>query len=59
MNRKIQKPPRQWAAEITAMPKLEDRRAALATIPDNLRPIVETHIRIFWLWKKQNEAKRD
>lgn len=52
-----QKPPRQWAAEITAMPKLEDRRAALKKVPTNLRPIVETHIRIFWLWKKHNEAE--
>ncbi len=55
--RPTQRPPRQWAAEITAMPKLEDRRAALKKVPSNLRPIVETHIRIFWLWKKQNEAE--
>lgn len=54
MTQRIQKPPRQWAAEISAMPKLEDRRAALAKVPINLRPIVETHIRIFWIWKKQN-----
>lgn len=59
MNGQAQKPPRQWAAEITAMPKLEDRRAALAKVPSDLRPIVETHIKNFWLWKKSNEARRN
>ncbi len=57
MQTRTTKPPRQWAAEIAALPMLEERRAALTKVPDAIRPIVETHLRNTWLWKKHNEAE--
>lgn len=57
MQTRTTKPPRQWAAEIAALPMLEERRAALTKVPNAIRPIVETHLRNTWLWKKHNEAE--
>ncbi len=57
MNRQQHRPPRQWAAEIRALPRLEDRRTALEKVPDYLRPMVETHLKNTWLWKKHNEVE--
>lgn len=47
------KPPRQWAAEIAARRTLEDRRAALNQVPANLRPLVETHLKLTWQKRKK------
>lgn len=43
-----EKRPRQWAAQIMALPSLEARRAALETVPAHLRAMVQTHLRIAW-----------
>lgn len=51
------KRPREWAAEIAALPTLEGRRKALAQVPDALLPVVETHLRNTWAIKK-NKAGR-
>lgn len=40
--------PREYVAEILALPTREERRAALNRVPNHLRPIVETHVRIAW-----------
>lgn len=53
----IVKPARQWATEIAALPKLEDRRNTLNKVPATMRPIVETHLQNIWRWKKSNEAE--
>jgi len=49
------KPPRQWAIEIAALPDLPARRMALEWVPDNCRPIVETHLRLAWMRKKHEK----
>jgi hypothetical protein len=51
------KPPRQWAAEIAALASLEQRRESLQKVQQHLRPIVETHLKNFWLRKKHNAAE--
>lgn len=40
--------PREYVAEILALPTREERRAALNRVPSHLRPIVKTHVRIQW-----------
>ncbi len=48
----ITKRPREWAAEIAALPTLEARRKALSQVPDKDLPLVETYLRNFWALKK-------
>lgn len=57
MNTQQHKPPRQWAAEIAALASLQQRRESLQKVPQHLRPLVETHLQNFWLWKKHNAAE--
>lgn len=38
------KPPRQYAVEILQLKTKEERREALSKVPENLRPIVKTHV---------------
>ena len=45
------KRPRQYVAEIIALPK-EDRRAALDDVPEEWRALVEYMIRDWWEKKK-------
>jgi len=47
-----EKPPRQWALEISQLPTPEERRARLDDVPENLRPIVKTHLTNKWEHKK-------
>lgn len=44
----LEKWPRHYAKEILAEPSLEKRRAMLAEVPERLRPIVESHVRMGW-----------
>lgn len=40
--------PRQYAAQILALETKEDRRAALAEVPEHLRDLVRAHVEITW-----------
>jgi len=40
------KRPRQYAAEILAKEKIQDRRELLSQVPEDVRPLVEAHVRI-------------
>jgi hypothetical protein len=54
------KPARQWAKEI--WPLREDRRRAnamLAQVPENLRPITITILRIFREWEAHETRNHD
>lgn len=57
MSPNTQKPPRQWAAEVAALPTLAQRRAHLARVPEHLRPLVQAHVKITWDRKNNNAAK--
>ncbi|MEX1197830.1 MAG: hypothetical protein WEB57_08235 [Pseudohongiellaceae bacterium] len=46
--------PRQWAADIAALPTVEQRRALLKQVPERIRPLVKTHLRITWERRKAN-----
>ena len=39
------KRPRQYAAEYVKLPTKRERAALLSQVPDNFRPIVESHVR--------------
>ena len=41
-----EKRPRQYAAEIMALRTREERRNALANVPEHLRELTEAHVRI-------------
>lgn len=43
-----EKPPRQWAAEIAALPTLEARRQRLDQVPEHLQALVKTHLKNAW-----------
>lgn len=51
------KPARRWADEIAQLPTRAARKEALTTVPGNLRPIVETHLRNLWEQKKFQAAQ--
>ena len=51
------KRPRQYVAEILALPK-EERRAALDNVPDEYRALVEYMIRDWWVKRRANEQRR-
>ena len=57
MSPNTQKPPRQWAAEVAALPTLAQRRAHLARVPEHLRALVQAHVKITWDRKNNNAAK--
>lgn len=40
--------PRQYAAQIVALKSKDERRAALAGVPEHLRDLVRTHVEIAW-----------
>ncbi len=40
-----EKRPRQYAAEYVKLPTKRERAALLSQVPDNFRPIVESHVR--------------
>lgn len=40
--------PRQYARQIKAMQTREERIAALAEVPEQLRELVRTHVEIAW-----------
>ena len=42
----LEKRPRQYAAEILAKEKIQDRRELLSQVPEEYRALVETHVRI-------------
>jgi hypothetical protein len=42
---KAEKRPRHWAAEIAALPSIEQRREALKKVPPEFAEIVKTHLR--------------
>jgi hypothetical protein len=48
------KPARQWAAEIAALPSLAQRRAAVSALPANIRPLVEAHLKVLWSRKHRH-----
>lgn len=47
--------PRQYARQILAMPTKEERKAALADVPEHLRELVRTHVEIAWNHPKGNQ----
>lgn len=47
------KRPRDWAAEIAALPTREQRRAALLRVPTHWQAMVRTHVQNFWTLKQQ------
>lgn len=40
--------PRKYAAQILDMQTIEERRAALAQVPEHLRDLTRTHVEIAW-----------
>ena len=48
-----EKPPRQWAQEIAALPTLADRRHRLNQVPEQHRALVKSHLSNIWARKKQ------
>ncbi len=46
--------PREYARLILAMQTKEDRRAALAAVPEHLRELTRTHVEIAWNHPKGN-----
>lgn len=40
--------PRQFARQIAAMRTLEERRAAILNVPEELRGLVKTHVQNAW-----------
>ncbi|MCY1211809.1 hypothetical protein D9M71_659490 [compost metagenome] len=48
MSRSDQVWPRQYARQILAMETQEERRAALAEVPEHLRDLVRAHVEIAW-----------
>lgn len=51
-----EKRPRQYFDEIRAMPRLEDRRAALAKIPEDKRELVKAHLSARFELRKANRG---
>lgn len=47
--------PRQYAAQIVALPSIDERRAALAQVPEHLRDLVRKHVEITWNHPKGNK----
>lgn len=47
-----EKRPRHWAAEIAALPTLEQRREALNAVPDQIKDLVKKHIEITFFVNK-------
>ncbi|WP_312957294.1 hypothetical protein [Stutzerimonas nitrititolerans] len=46
--------PRQYARQILAMHSKEERRAALAEVPEHLRDLTRAHVEIAWNHPKGN-----
>ncbi len=46
--------PREYARLILAMTDIEERRAALAAVPEHLRELTRTHVQIAWDHPKGN-----
>lgn len=40
--------PRQWADKILQLKNIDDRRAMLNTVPEDMRPLVEEHVRSYF-----------
>lgn len=45
--------PRQYAAQIVAMETIDERRAALAQVPEHLRELVRKQVEIAWNHKQR------
>lgn len=46
--------PRQYAAQIVKLETKDERRAALAQVPEHLRALVRTHVEIIWNRPERN-----
>lgn len=46
--------PRQYARQIAVLKTIDERRAALARVPEHLRALVRTHVEIAWNHPKGN-----
>lgn len=51
------KRPRHYAAEILALPTLEERRAAFRSVPEPMRARVEEYVRSEWAQRPFREPK--
>lgn len=47
------KRPREYAAEIAALPSRAQRQEALAKVPQHLQAMVKTHVQNFWTLKQK------
>lgn len=47
--------PRQYAAQIVALKSLDERRAALAQVPEHLRGLVRKHVENTWNHPQRND----
>ncbi|WP_308724199.1 hypothetical protein [Metapseudomonas otitidis] len=51
--------PREYAAAIIRLSTLEERRAALARVPEELRELVRTQLVIAWNHPQRNPREHD
>lgn len=49
--------PREYVAEILALPTREERRAALNRVPSHLREMVKLYVRIAWEKRKHVRSR--
>jgi len=54
----FEKRPRQYAHEITKMKTADERKAALAKVPEHLRELVKTHVEITWSFSRYWTMKK-